>query len=287
MIVDIHTHFLDFDRDCGAQVAADLERCGMSAATWRFTPEEHLRATEGAEAAVVFGLRAARTGWRVPNDAVAAHVQRAPERLIFFASIDPAESGYMEELERCHRELGCQGVKIGPVYQGVHPLDRRFREIYAYCQKHGLPVVAHMATTFSSGVPLEYARPIHIDQVSCEFPELKVVISHLGHPWEGEAIAVVRKQANVYADVSALYYRPWQFYNALRLAVEYKAEGKLLFGSDYPATTTADSIRGLRAVKAVLGKSGLPEVPEAVVEGIINRDSLGLLGLRLGKKTAP
>lgn len=279
MIVDVHTHFLDFDRHCGPQVLADLQRCGISPDLWRFTPEDHLRATEAADAAIVFGLRAARTGWHVPNDAVAAHVARAPTRLIFFAAIDPGQEGFMAELERCHQALGCKGVKLGPIYQGVHPLDARCYELYRYCQQHALPVVAHMATTFSSGVPLDYARPAHMDQVACDFPELRIILAHMGHPWEGETIAAIRKQPHLYADVSALYYRPWQHYHAMRLAVEYGAQGKLLFGSDFPATRTAESIAGLRGVNAVLAQSGLPPIPEAVVEEIIHRDSLSLLGI--------
>jgi hypothetical protein len=279
MIVDIHTHFLDLDRDCGKQVIADLQRCGIAPAAWRFTPEDHLRATQAADFAVVFGLRAACTGWHVPNEAVAEHVARAPERLIFFAAIDPGQPGFMGELERCHRDLGCKGVKLGPIYQGVHPLDRRCREIYGYCQRHGLPVLAHMATTFSSGVPLEYARPAHMDQVACEFADLNIVLAHMSHPWEGEAIAAIRKQPNLYADISALYYRPWQFYNTMRLVVEYGAERKVLFGSDFPATKTADSIAGLRNVNAVIAESGLPRIPEGVIEDIIHQDSLRLLAI--------
>ena len=135
-------------------------------------------------------------------------------------------------------------MKLAPIYQGVHPLDPRYRHIYAYCQKHGLPILIHMATTFSSGTPLEYARPAHMDQVAMDFPELRLVLAHLGHPWEGETIAVIRRNANVYADLSALYYRPWQFYNSMRLLVEYRAEHKVLFGSDFPFTTTADSLAG-------------------------------------------
>jgi len=136
-----------------------------------------------------------------------------------------------------------------------------------------------MATTFSSGVPLDYARPVHMDQVACEYPELKIVLAHMGHPWEGETIAAIRKQPHLYADVSALYYRPWQFYNAMRLAAEYGAEAKLLFGSDFPATTSEGSIRGIQSVNAVLGPSGLPPVPSAMLDEIIHRDSLSLLGL--------
>ena len=58
----------------------------------------------------------------------------------------------------------------------------------------------------------------------------------------------------------------------------------MLFGSDYPFTKTAESIAGLRNVNAILGKSGLPEIPEEVIEGIIYRDSLSLLGLEDPRK---
>jgi len=280
MIVDIHTHFYRADVDMDVRVRDDMKRCGIAPEQWQFTPEQHLAAVEAADVAVVFGLQAAATGWDVPNDVVAEHVRRRPDKLIFFASPDPAQDNAMEELERCHQDLGCQGVKLGPIYQGIHPLDKRYYEIYGYCQRHGLPIMIHMATTFSSGVPLDYARPVHMDQVAVDFPELKIVLAHLGHPWEGETIAAIRKSANLFADISALYYRPWQFYNSMRLLVEYGAEGNVLFGSDYPATTTEDSIAGLRNVNDIVAASGLPEIPEDVIDAIIHRDALGLLGIR-------
>jgi hypothetical protein len=279
VIVDVHTHFLRADSDLTPQVAEDCRRGGADPAILRFSSEDHLRATAAVDCAVVFGLQAARTGWMVPNDAVAEQVRRAPERLIFFASVDPWQCGFIAELERGHRDLHCQGVKLGPIYQGVHPLDQKYYQIYGYCQRHGLPILTHMATTFSSGVPLEYARPAHMDQVAIDFPDLKIVLPHLGHPWEGETIAVIRKQPNVFAEVSALYYRPWQFYNSMRLVVEYHAERKVLFGSDFPFTTPTASLAGVRGMNAVIARSGLPAVPADVLEGIITRDALKLLGI--------
>jgi len=279
MIVDVHTHFFDAKRDWSPQVFDDCQRGGLDPEKWQFTPDEHLKETSAADVAVVFGLRANRTGWNIPNDSVSEQVLRAPERLIFFASIDPGEEAYMEELERCHQDLGCQGIKLGPIYQGIHPLDQRYYSIYRYASRNGLPIMIHMATTFSRGVPLEYARPAHMDQVALDFPDLKIVMAHMGHPWEGETIAAIRKEPNLYADVSALYYRPWQFYNSMRLACEYGAHRKLLFGSDYPATTTGGSIEGLRNINKILGSSGLPEVPSEIIEGIIHRDTLDILGI--------
>ena len=279
MIVDIHTHFFRPASDFGPSLRADMARCGVDPAAWGDVGQRHLETTREAEVAVVFGLQAQATGWNIPNDAVAEHVARAPERLLFFAAVDPARDDCLEELEHCHCDLGAVGVKLAPLYQGVHPLDPRCREIYRYSQRHGLPVLFHVGTSFVGGTLLDYSRPVHFDAVAVDFPELRMVLAHLGHPWEGETIAVIRRHPHVYADLSALYYRPWQFYNSMRLLVEYRTEAKVLFGSDYPFTTTGSSLAGVRGVNAILAQSGLPPIPSEVVEGIIHRDALGLLGL--------
>ncbi|MCL2059635.1 MAG: amidohydrolase family protein [Oscillospiraceae bacterium] len=277
MIVDMHTHFIDFEREVGKQARADLTRSGIPHGLWTYSEEEYLAGTGAADKVVAFGLDAQRTGWNARNDRVADFVARHNEKYIYFASIDPSRDGFMQDLAYNHLELKCRGVKIGPIYQGVHPCDQRYYDIYSYCERNALPIITHMATTFSSGVPLDYARPYHMDQVACDFPGLRLVLAHLGHPWEAEAIAIIRRNSNVYADISALYYRPWQFYNAMRLAEEYGCCHKLLFGSDFPATTTEGSIKGLRGVNDILGSSGLPPIPADTIEAIITRDSLAIL----------
>lgn len=279
MIVDIHTHVFNAARHFGPKLQADLVRCHVDPAVWGNVEERHLETTKSADVAVVFGLQASATGWNIPNEMVAAHVAKASERLLFFAAIDPLQRNYMDELEKCHQELGAVGVKLSPLYQNVHPQDKRYYALYSYCQQHGLPILFHTGTSFVSGTPLEYSRPIHFDAVAVDFPNLCMVLAHLGHPWEGETIAVIRRHANVYADISALYYRPWQFYHSMRLLVEYKAEHKVLFGSDFPFTTTGDSITNIRALNTVTGTSGLPRVPADVIEEIIHRDALQLLNL--------
>jgi uncharacterized protein len=279
MIVDIHTHIFNPDTDFGPKLLADMKRCNIDPTIWRELGEKHLESTKAADVAIVFGLQASATDWNIPNDMVAAHVALAPQRLLFFASIDPALPDFMEELEKCHQQDGAVGVKMSPLYQDVHPGDPRCYQIYRYCEKHGLPILFHAGTSFVSGTPLDYSRPVHFDKVAVDFPELRMVLAHLGHPWEGETIAVVRRHANVYADLSALYYRPWQFYNSMQLLVEYRTHEKVLFGSDFPFTTTVDSINGVRNINHILANSGLPSIPKEVTEGIIHRNALELLGL--------
>ena len=90
---------------------------------------------------------------------------------------------------------------------------------------------------------------------------------------------VIRKHPHVYADISALYYRPWQFYNMLIAAQEYQVTHKLLFGTDYPFAAARESIDGLRRANDVTGDSGLPRVSDAAIEEILGRDAFALLGL--------
>ena len=278
MIIDMHTHFFkDSERDFGDQLWEDLKRGGIKREVWIYSEEDYTRGTKAADKVIAFGLKAKKTGWNAKNQDVFDFVSRRKDKYIYFASIDPYEDGFMHDLEYNHNILKCGGIKIGPIYQGVHPRDKKYYEIYDYCEKKSLPVITHMATTFSSGVPIDYARPYHMDQIACDFPKLKIVLAHLGHPWEAETVAIIRRNENVYADISALYYRPWQFYNSMRLAVEYNCAHKLLFGSDYPATTTENSINGIRNMNHIVKDNGLPKIPEEVTEGIINRNSLEIL----------
>lgn len=279
MIVDLHTHYLQFSTDFTEPFFKDLARCGISEESWDFTEEAYLEGTKQAEKAVVFGLRGKKTGWRGDNKRVADFVSRHREKYIFFTSIDPGEPDFMQQLERDHKAYGCRGVKLGPIYQGLHPHAPEYYQIYEYCEKHGLPILTHMAATFSSGVPLEYGKPSHMDRVACDFPKLKIVMAHLGHPWEGECIAAIRHQPNLYADLSALYYRPWQFYQSMRLLEEYGAGNKVFFGSDFPATTTGDSIRGVRGVNDIVKGTGLPLVSEQLIQTILHSDPLKELGI--------
>ena len=118
-----------------------------------------------------------------------------------------------------------------------------------------------------------------MDEIATRFPELRIVMAHLGHPWQRETIVTIRKHPHVYADVSATFYRPWSFYDGMRLATEWGALDKLLFGSDFPIATPAETIAGLRRVNDPIAGTALPPVPLDAIEALIHRDPLPLLGL--------
>ena len=178
-----------------------------------------------------------------------------------------------------HEWLGLRGIKLLPMYAGFSPDDARLDPLWRYARQKGLPVLLHTGTTFIAQAPLRYTLPHLIEPVALKYPEVKIILAHLGHPYEGECVAVIRKHENVFADVSALHYRPFQLYQSLMLVQEYGVWHKLLFGSDYPFTTVNASIAGLRQLNDMLEGTKLPRLDTAQIEAMIQLDSLKLLGL--------
>jgi predicted TIM-barrel fold metal-dependent hydrolase len=276
---NIHTHVWDASLHFSLQTIgeADLSRGYPLDLTVRV--DAFLQDMQPFEKVIVFGLKARLTGYWVPDSYVAAFVAQAPEKLTGFASCDPTEPAYLDELHQAVETYGLVGVKMGPMYAGFDPRAKICDPVYAYCQAHGLPVLFHTGTTFNRAARLEYSRPWIYDEIAIRYPDLRIVLAHVGHPFSEECLVVIRKHPNMFADISALYYRPWQFYNTLIAAQEYRVTHKLLFGTDYPFTTAVDSIQGLRNINNVAGSSGLPRVVDEVVEEILDRDSFKLLGL--------
>jgi uncharacterized protein len=229
--------------------------------------------------AVVFGMKARRTGYWVPDEYVADFVQRAGGKLVGFAACDPTQTGYMEALKYAIEGLHLSGVKMGPTYAGFDPRDRVCEPVYQYCQSRGLPILFHVGTTYNRLAPLGFSRPWLWDEVAMNYPDLRMVLAHVGHPFSDECLAVIRKHPHVYADIAALFYRPWQFYNTMILAQEYHVAHKLLFGTDYPFTTMAESLESIRDANHVIGNATLPRISEQVIEELFERDSLRLLGI--------
>jgi predicted TIM-barrel fold metal-dependent hydrolase len=279
MIVDCHSHLFAYPGHLSEEFVAEANaRNRGRPLDLHVPPERHWEAMRGVDRVIVFGLRAFHSGAVVPNEYIAAYAGAHPEKVIGFAAVDPARDDVVRTLEEAVR-LGLRGVKLGPIYQAIHPHDPRMKQVYRFCEDHNLPILIHQGTTFVSRAPLKFALPILLEDVALEFPRLKMVIAHLGHPWIAETLVLIRKQVNLFADISALHYRPWQFYNALIQAKEYGVLDKLLFGSDYPFTTPEATIAALRGFNRMVAGTPLPGLEEAEIDRLIHSPTLELLGL--------
>jgi predicted TIM-barrel fold metal-dependent hydrolase len=280
MILDVHSHAWEYPRHFGDDFRRQAKRARAGVEIDLTVRYDDYRAAAPADTrTVVFGGKAKLSGLWVEDQFVADYVAAHPDTLIGFLSVDPTQPGWERELEDGHRELGLRGIKLLPMYAGFQPDDPRLDPLWTYATKHRLPVVLHTGTTFVSQAPLDCTLPRHLDRVAIRFPDVTLILAHLGHPYEGECVATIRKHPNVYADLSALHYRPFQLYHSLMLVQEYGVWDKVLFGSDYPFTTVTASIDGLRKLNAMLDGTALPRLNESAIEDVIRRDTLKVLGL--------
>jgi predicted TIM-barrel fold metal-dependent hydrolase len=139
-------------------------------------------------------------------------------------------------------------VKLYPGYEQFYPTDIKCERIYNLCTENHIPVIFHSGDTWwvLRTPKVRYADPIYIDDVAVNFPELKILIAHLGNPWIRETAEVMSKNGNVFTDLSGILFPPSHQRrfekryteklkeNLLDLVAYYGDTDKLLFGTDYP-----------------------------------------------------
>lgn len=234
-------------------------------------------AMERVDKAIIFSPRYADSiGIDGDDEVTARAVQKYPDKFIGFACVDPRMSDCLDRLEYAVTVLNLRGVKFGPIYNGVSLLDPRMEPVYRVCLSYNLPLTLHMGTTFGANAPIHLGRPLDVDAIAHRYRDLKVIMAHMGHPWCEECIVVARKNPNVYCEISALYYRPWQFWNTLVLAQEYQIadRDKIFFGTDFPFTSVDQSIDGLRHVNDQIEGTRLPRVAKTTIERILHSNPL-------------
>lgn len=272
MICDTHVNIWN-QNDVRPLFHEQLGRVRPGEVAYRADADAIYTAMASVDRAIVFALSYGDTiGVESSDETTAAAVAKYSDKLIGFAYMDPRRPDYIERLQYAVETLGLVGVKYGPIYNGVHLHDRRMDPVYEYCQRNDIPLTMHMGTTYTQHSPIDLGRPIHADDVAERYPDLKMILAHMGHPWYEDCIAVVRKRPNVYCEVAAIYYRPWQFYNVLITAQEYRMTDKIFFGTDFPFAGVEESIEGIRAVNRIIEGTQLPRVASETIEGIIFSD---------------
>ncbi len=134
---------------------------------------------------------------------VLQYTEEYPDRFAGLAGYNPFRIGAsLEEIEHAVLEKGFKGVYVH-IYGFDIPLhDRKMYPLYAKCVELDVPVSLQVGHVLE-GMPSEHGRPIYLDQVACDFPDLRIVGAHTGWPWVEELISVCYKWENVYAGIDA------------------------------------------------------------------------------------
>jgi len=167
------------------------------------------------------------------NQFVADTCNKFPNRFLGFASVDPNKKDACKKLSDAVENLHLKGLKLHPPLQNFYPNDKKVWPIYELANELGIPVVFHVGTTpFGSLVKLKQADPILIDDIANDFPELKIILTHLGTLWHNESFMITEKHPNVYIDTAAY---PYEIKEMLTENLIMRVgEEKFIFGTDFP-----------------------------------------------------
>jgi predicted TIM-barrel fold metal-dependent hydrolase len=206
--------------------------------------------------------------WDITEEEVHAVVSKYPDRLIGLCGYNPLlKMEAVRNVERAVKEYGFKGVYIHTYGFGIPLNDRLYYPLYAKCVELGIPVsmqVGHSA----EHMPNEFGRPIHLDIVALDFPELKLIGAHTGWPWTEEMISLAWKHENVYLGIDA--HHPKYLEPSLVQFIKTRGQNKVLYGTNYPAILHGDSINVIR------NEMGLSE---KVADKILHRNAAAVYGL--------
>jgi len=182
---------------------------------------------------VSFNIKTAYGVCLVTNDDIANFVDKYPERFIGFAGIDPPSPEAIEQVEYALESLELKGIKLVPPVQKFNLEDKIYDPLWEKILEYNTPLWIHGGHQVSTaGSDAKLGHPMRIDDLAMRYPEMTIIVGHMGTPWFWDTYSVVIRHPNVYVDISAhpeLYqYFPWDAYTNSNI------EDKVLFASDHP-----------------------------------------------------
>ena len=170
--------------------------------------------------------------WRQRCEEVANICKQYPGKLFGTCNVDPNyRMDAVRMVEIAVKEFDFRAVRMMGALTNLTPGDRLCFPIYTKCIELGIPIVINCG--FPG--PIRYAkfqRPLDLDDVCVTFPELKVVATHIGHPWHLETVALLQKHPNFRLMTSGFVpkYVPQEIIYTLNT----RAQNKVMFSADYP-----------------------------------------------------
>lgn len=221
--------------------------------------------------AVIVGRDAETTyGFKPSNQGVAEFVAAAPELFIGFAGLDPHKGmNAVYELQRLVTEEHFGGAALDPIYNRLHLHDKKFYPIYAKCCELKVPVIVTSGPArYTPGTIMDYANPLYLDEVSKDFPDLKIVVSHGGYPFVNEMIGVAFRNKNIFFELSE--YETFPLSSVFFEAANTILSDQILFASAHPFVNYLEAI--------ALYTETLPIKPD-ILEKIMSKNGARVLGL--------
>ena len=261
--LEVENNQTGFDANFMAQVRMPEEMRGG------VTIEDYLRKMDaaGIERSLLIAVRAGEPAWQgsfeIPYQQIAQYCDAYPDRFSGLAGVDPTRGiQQLKELDHAVKELGFVGAHFYPHWFRMPPDSALCYPIYSRCEELGIPIMMQVGQNliYQKDVRLpSVAKPILLDQVAIDFPNLVLIGIHIGVPWTDEMIAMAWKHENVYIGIDA--YAPKHLPASLKHYMNSYGSHKVMFGTDWPV------IDPERAVSEIHEHALRPESLEKVMRG--------------------
>ncbi len=194
----------------------------------------------GIDRSLIVAVRAGdmrvKGSFEIPYERVFEVCKKNPDRFSGLAGVDPYRGMQgLRDLERAVTDYGFVGAHLYPHWFGLAPDHAKYYPYYAKCCELDIPIMMQVGHNLiyqrDRRLP-SVGRPICLDQVAIDFPELKLLGIHIGIPWTDEMISMAWKHENVFTGVDA--YAPKHWPQHLVHYLNTYGRHKVLFGTDWP-----------------------------------------------------
>jgi predicted TIM-barrel fold metal-dependent hydrolase len=241
------SYMKDYYRVYGSELEEGLS--ALLSAEW--TPESFVAFLdeEGIDIAVIRSRDIETTfGMKIPDEACVSLIERFPDRFIGLAGADPLKGkAAVKGLEHAITNLGLKGIDLWTYEYNLPASDRAYWPLYEKCLELDAVVFIESSMHFRRDARLDVCRPIHIDHVAVDFPELKIVGSTPGFPWVAELMAVAWRHPNVYVSTSTVrpkyLGKPNSGYETLLQLGGSVLADKIMFASGWPMLSMKQGVQ--------------------------------------------
>ena len=200
------------------------------------------------------------------NSVIRTAIAQRPDLFVGFGGINLWEDVDPSVVDRLYDE-GFRGLKF--IVPAVPYHDIRYYPYYERALKYHMPVCFHLGIVsrkenYECRVDNNLMRPIYLDTIARDFPELKLWGAHLGNPWYEEATMSCRWNPNLFFDLSGstlkkkksaflgelLWWTDKTYYKSPDRSMAWQ---KILFGSDVIAEDIHDLVNDYNNLIEALG----------------------------------
>ncbi len=236
--------------------------------------------------------------WLGSNELAIDLQKTYPEKVIGIIGAEPMSDQNLFHKERLKNietavtQHSIKGVCITPPYGHFRANDRRAYPFYQIAEELDIAIMFHHGGGVGGGggkawqAPLKYARPVLLDDIVVDFPDLRIHVEHMAYPWSEELFALMKHASNVYTDVAQLFSRPTILARNLMMAKEYGVIDRVVWGSDYDVywDSNIDLSKYFEIIERetawlnieankILERCGWPTLTDHEIQGILSENS--------------